>query len=45
MGKELLLMRHAKSAWDDPTASDRERGLNNRGRRNAQLLIEYLEPA
>lgn len=48
MGKELLLLRHAKSAWDDPTAGDRERGLNNRGRRNApqmgRALAAILEP-
>ena len=42
MGKELLLLRHAKSAWDDPTASDRERGLNNRGRRNAPQMGRAL---
>lgn len=48
MGKELLLLRHAKSSWDDPTASDRERGLNNRGRRNApqmgRALAKMLDP-
>ena len=48
MGKELLLLRHAKSSWDDPTASDRERGLNRRGRRNApqmgRALATMLEP-
>ncbi len=42
MGKELLLLRHAKSSWDDPTASDRERGLNNRGRRNAPQMGRAL---
>jgi phosphohistidine phosphatase len=48
MGKELLLLRHAKSSWEDPTASDRERGLNNRGRRNApqmgRALAGMLDP-
>lgn len=43
-----MLLRHAKSAWDDPTASDRERELNNRGRRNApqmgRALSAKLEP-
>lgn len=42
MGKTLYLLRHAKSAWDDPTASDRERGLNRRGRRNAPAMGRAL---
>lgn len=44
MGKELLLLRHAKSSWDDPTTPDRERGLNNRGRRNAPQMGRALAP-
>ena len=48
MGKELLLLRHAKSSWGDATVSDRERRLNNRGRRNAPMmgraLSELLQP-
>ncbi len=48
MAKTLYLLRHAKSAWDDPTASDRERGLNRRGRRNApqmgRVLAQRLAP-
>ncbi len=42
MAKTLYLLRHAKSAWDDPTASDRERGLNRRGRRNAPQMGRAL---
>ncbi|MEE4660674.1 MAG: histidine phosphatase family protein, partial [Halieaceae bacterium] len=42
MGKELLLLRHAKSSWDDVGASDIERGLNNRGRRNAPQMGRAL---
>ena len=30
---QLLLLRHAKSAWDDPGTPDRDRPLNGRGRR------------
>ncbi len=30
---QLLLLRHAKSSWDDAKLPDRERPLNNRGRR------------
>jgi len=48
VSKELWLLRHAKSSWDDPTVDDRNRALNNRGRRNAprmgQALAEILEP-
>jgi phosphohistidine phosphatase len=34
-GKELLLVRHAKSSWDDPYLDDHDRSLNDRGLRNA----------
>jgi phosphohistidine phosphatase len=33
--KQLLLMRHAKSAWDIPGQSDFERTLNDRGKKDA----------
>ncbi len=33
--KTLLLVRHAKSSWDDPALGDRARPLNDRGRRDA----------
>jgi phosphohistidine phosphatase len=33
--KRLTLLRHAKSAWDDPIKSDFDRPLNKRGRRAA----------
>ena len=39
---ELLLLRHAKSAWDDPALDDHERPLNARGRRAAALLGSHL---
>ena len=45
---QLHLLRHAKSSWDDGSAADRERGLNNRGRRDAPrmgaALAEYMAP-
>jgi len=34
-GKEVFVVRHAKSSWDDPTISDQDRPLNERGLRNA----------
>ena len=30
--KTILVLRHAKSSWDDPNMSDYERPLNERGR-------------
>ncbi|MGR3409824.1 MAG: SixA phosphatase family protein, partial [Paracoccus sp. (in: a-proteobacteria)] len=34
--RRLILTRHAKSAWDDPTLDDHDRPLNDRGRRSAR---------
>ncbi len=36
--KTLHLMRHAKSAWNQPELPDRERELNKRGRRDAPRM-------
>ncbi|MFT8246431.1 SixA phosphatase family protein [Roseomonas sp. BN140053] len=36
--RQLLLLRHAKSSWDDPALSDHARPLNARGKRAAALL-------
>jgi len=41
MNKELLLLRHGKSDWNTDT-SDFNRPLNNRGKRNAQEMGEWL---
>ena len=41
-GKELFLVRHAKSSWDDPTISDHDRPLNERGYRNAPEMGRRL---
>ncbi len=42
--KTVLILRHAKSSWDTPSISDKDRPLNSRGQRDApkvgQLLIE-----
>lgn len=40
--KLLVLIRHAKSSWADPTLSDFERPLNKRGKRTAPLMGERL---
>ncbi|MFD1795571.1 histidine phosphatase family protein [Paracoccus aurantiacus] len=40
--RRLILTRHAKSAWDDPTLEDFDRPLNDRGRRSAQELGDFM---
>jgi phosphohistidine phosphatase len=40
--KRLLLLRHAKSSWDDAMLDDRERPLAPRGRRATGQLCGYL---
>ncbi len=40
--KTLLLVRHAKSSWDDPTLSDEDRPLNARGKRDAPKMGRRL---
>ncbi len=40
--KHLYLIRHAKSSWSDPTASDFERKLNKRGKRDAPFMGSRL---
>lgn len=41
-GKTLLLVRHAKSSWDDFTLSDFDRPLNERGKSDAPLMARRL---
>ena len=41
-GKELFLVRHAKSSWDDSTISDHDRPLNERGYRNTPEMGRRL---
>ncbi|MCR8725912.1 SixA phosphatase family protein [Frigidibacter sp. ROC022] len=40
--RRLILTRHAKSAWDDPTLDDHDRPLNARGLRAARELGHWL---
>jgi phosphohistidine phosphatase len=40
--KTLLLLRHAKSDWGEPSLADRDRPLTERGRRAAGLIARYL---
>jgi phosphohistidine phosphatase len=48
--KQLFVLRHAKSSWDDPGLDDHERPLAPRGQRAVKLLGEHvrrsgIEPA
>ena len=42
MMKELVLIRHAKSSWDDLRVSDHDRPLNVRGERDAPFMATWL---
>ncbi len=40
--KQLYLIRHAKSSWSDPSATDFERKLNSRGKADAPAMAARL---
>lgn len=40
--RQLTLLRHAKSSWDDAGVKDRNRPLNERGERDAPLMGRRL---
>jgi phosphohistidine phosphatase len=40
--KQLLLLRHAKSSWDDPSLADEDRPLAPRGRKAAKRISAHL---
>jgi phosphohistidine phosphatase len=40
--KTQFLIRHAKSSWDDTALSDKDRPLNDRGKRDATRMGERL---
>ena len=40
--KTLLILRHAKSSWDDSRLSDYERPLNSRGKQDAPRMGQLL---
>jgi phosphohistidine phosphatase len=46
--KTLVIVRHAKSSWDNPGLSDHQRPLNKRGKRDAPVmgarLVEWGPP-
>ncbi|MBD65121.1 MAG: phosphohistidine phosphatase [Halobacteriovoraceae bacterium] len=40
--KTLVMIRHAKSSWNEPGLADFDRGLNKRGKEDAPLIAETL---
>ena len=40
--KTLLILRHAKSSWDNLDLSDYDRPLNKRGKRDAPRMGDFL---
>ncbi|MFK7944751.1 MAG: histidine phosphatase family protein [Paracoccaceae bacterium] len=40
--KKLILLRHAKSSWDDPSLDDHDRPLNRRGKEAAPAIGSWL---
>lgn len=41
--KTVLLIRHAKSSWDDPLMVDFDRPLNERGKKDAPIMARRLK--
>lgn len=41
--RRLILLRHAKSSWSDPTLDDFDRPLNKRGRRDAPFMAKLFK--
>jgi phosphohistidine phosphatase len=41
--KTLLLIRHAKSGWDDPSLSDFDRTLTERGKSDAKMMAQRIK--
>jgi phosphohistidine phosphatase len=41
--KTLILLRHAKSGWDDPVARDFDRPLNPKGQRAALAMGKHMK--
>ena len=40
--KRIVLLRHAKSSWDDPALSDHDRPLAPRGRRAIAMVADHV---
>lgn len=40
--RELMLLRHGKSSWDESGVADRDRPLSARGRRDAKMMAAAI---
>lgn len=40
--KQLLIVRHAKSSWDNPGLEDYQRPLLERGKKKTRYILDYL---
>ena len=40
--KKVILLRHAKSSWDDPALEDHDRPLNKRGKASVPVIGRWL---
>ena len=40
--KSIILIRHAKSSWNDASLSDFDRPLNERGKKDAPIMANRL---
>jgi len=40
--KKVILLRHAKSSWEDPDIEDHDRPLNRRGKTAAPVIAQWL---
>jgi phosphohistidine phosphatase len=41
--RHIVVLRHAKSSWDDPSVSDHDRPLSKRGRNALSRLRDHIE--
>jgi len=41
--RHVVVIRHAKSSWDDPSAEDHDRPLSKRGRNALPRLLDHIE--
>lgn len=41
--KKIILIRHAKSSWDNPWLTDHDRPLSDRGLRDAPIMAKRLK--
>lgn len=43
--KNLIIIRHAKSDWNNPSLKDKERPLNKRGKKDAPMIGQIMKKA